>query len=184
MTTATAQKASLPWAILALFAAFLGLCTIFVSVATAAQAWSEHSQAQWPTVPARVDACRLQQASTGRRNRYYILCRLNYVIGAEEHAANIYSLSVPSAEVWQYPPNQIGPLQQWLDSHTPGTSIVLHFNPANHKKVVLLETDMPYGGPRTPKNVKLLEVTAGIFLLLLAIARVTRPRSLQHVAAP
>jgi hypothetical protein len=39
---------------------------------------------------------------------------------------------------------------------------------------------MPRGGPRTPNNVKLLEFLAGSFLVLGAIARITRPRSLRQ----
>ena len=56
----------------------------------------------------------------------------------------------------------------------------MRYDPARHTKVVLVETDMPGGGPRTPSNVKLLEVCAGSFLVLLAIARITRPRSLSR----
>jgi hypothetical protein len=90
--------------------------------------------------------------------------------------ANVYSTNVPPPEVWQYPPNQIAPFAAWVDAHPQGTPIVVRYDPANHKKVVLVATDMPRGGPHTPNNVKLLEVCAGSFLVLLTIARITRPR--------
>jgi hypothetical protein len=131
---ATAPKTQTWWSILAVFTAFAGLCIIFVSIVTAAQAWQEHYQAHWPTITAHVDTCALQQTSTGRRNRYYIRCRFAYVIGAEEHAANVYSINAPSPEVWQYPPNQLAPLEQRVEDHPTGTPILLHFNPANQKK--------------------------------------------------
>jgi hypothetical protein len=175
MTTGTAPKGQLRWSGLAVLVVFSGLCTIFASVVTAAQAWQEQAQARWPEVTARVDTCDLDETSSGSR-RYRIRCRLSYAVGAEQNAANVYSTNVPPPEVWQYPPNQIAPFEEWVDAHPQGTPIVVRYDPANHKKVVLVATDMPRGGPRTPSNVKLLEVCAGSFLVLLTIARITQPR--------
>jgi hypothetical protein len=178
MKTETAPKGQLMWLGLMVLVAFSGLCTIFASVVTAAHAWQEHAQARWPEVTARVDRCGLNQTSSGRREKYYIHCRLRYAVGTEENVANVYSSNVPSPKIWQYPPNQIGPLEVWVDEHPPGTPIVVHYDPADHTKAVLVATHMPLGGPRTPSNMKQLEVWAGSFLVLLTIARITRPRSL------
>jgi hypothetical protein len=157
-----------------------GLCTIFALVVTAAQAWQEHTQARRPEVTARVDRCDMDRASSGRREMYYIHCRLSDAVGAAQNATNFYSSNVPSPEIWQYPPNQIGPSQQWVDEHPQGTPILVRYDPAHHTKVVLVATDMPRGGPRTPTNLKQLEFWAGSFLALLTIARITRPRSLSQ----
>jgi hypothetical protein len=184
MTTETAPKRQLMWLGLMVLVTLSGLCTIFASVVTAAQAWQEHAHARWPEVTARVDTCGLNQTSSGRRENYYIHCRLSYAVGAEQNVANVYSINVPSPKIWQYPPNQIGPLEQWVDEHPPGTPIVVHYDPTDHTKVVLVATDMPLGGPRTPSNVKQLEVWAGSFLVLLTIARITRPRSLRQSSMP
>jgi hypothetical protein len=113
--------------------------------------------------------------SSGRRERFYIRCRVNYEVGAQQHAANIYSTNVPSPEIWQYPPNQIAPFEEWVNGHPPGTPIVVRYDPADHTKIVLVAANMPGGGPRTPNNVKLLEFLAGSFLVLLTISRITRP---------
>ena len=177
MTTRTAQKGQWMWLGLAVLVALSGLCTIFVLVVTAAQAWQEYAQARWPEVTARVDSCGMEQTSSGRREKYYIHCRLSYAVGAEQIATNIYSTNVPSPEIWQYPPNQIAPFQQWVDEHPQATPILARYNPAHHTKLVLEATDMPLSGPRTPNNVKLLAVSAGSFFVLLTIARITRPRS-------
>jgi hypothetical protein len=120
----------------------------------------------------------MTRTSSGRREKYYIRCRLSYAVGAEQHAANVYSMNVPSREIWQYPPNQMAPFEEWVSEHPEGTPIVVRYNPAKHAKIVLVVTDMPGAGPRTPSNVKLLEVCGGSFLFLLAIAGITRPRSL------
>jgi hypothetical protein len=176
MMKETAPKGQLAWGGLIVLVAFLGLCTIFVLVVTAAQAWQEHAQASWPEVTARVDRCSLDRTSTGRREKFYIHCRLSYAVGAEQNAANVDSSNVPSREIWQYPPNQIAPFAAWVDEHPEGTPIVVRFDPVNHKKIVLVATDMPRGGPHTPNNVKLLGVCAGSFLVLLTIAQLTRPR--------
>jgi hypothetical protein len=130
-------------------------------------------------VTARVDRCGLNQTSTDRWDAYYhIHCCLSYAVGAEQNVANVYSRNVPSPGIWQSPPNQIGPLEQWVEEHPPGTPIAVRYDPADHTKVVLVASDMPRGGPRTPSNVKLLEVCAGSFLVLLTIARIIRPRCL------
>ena len=176
MTTGTVQKGPLIWLGLMVLVVLLGLCTIFASVVTAAQAWQEHAQARWPEVTARVDRCGLTKSSTGRQR--YISCRLSYAVGAEQNATNVYSTKVPPPEVQQYPPNQIGPFEEWVDQHPSGTPIVVRYDPAHHTKVVLVADYMPRGGPHTPNNMKLLEFLAGGFLVLLAIARITRPRSL------
>jgi hypothetical protein len=178
MATGTVEKGPLMWVGLVVLVLFLGLCTVFASVVTVAEAWQEHLQARWPEVTARVDECGLQQTSSGRREKFYIRCRLKYAVGAEQYATNIYSRNVPSPEIWQYPPNQIAPFEEWVNNHPPGTSLVVRYDPAKHTKVALVATDMPGGRPRTPSNVKLLEVCAGSFLVLMTIARITRPRSL------
>jgi hypothetical protein len=176
MTMATVRKGPSLWlGLLMLLVALLGLCTIFASVITAIEAWQARAQARWPEVTARVDECGLSRTSTGRREGFYIRCRLSYAAGAERNVAKIYSRTVPSADVWQYPPNQIAPFEQWVNEHPPGTPVVVRYDPANHAKVVLLANYMPNGGPRTPSNVKLSEFFAGSFLVLLTIARFRRP---------
>jgi hypothetical protein len=162
--------------ILTVFALFLGLCTILVAVVTASQAWQEHAQRSWPQVTARVEKCDMAQTSTGRRNSYYIRLHLSYVVDGEPNTASVFSRTVPGPEVWQYPPNQIAPYQLWVDEHPPGTPIVVRYDPSNHKKVVLLDL-MPGGAPHTPNNIKLLEACAALFLALLLLARLIKPRT-------
>jgi Protein of unknown function (DUF3592) len=174
-TTSVSPKPRLAWqGFVALLGLFAGLCTIFALVVTVAEGWQEHSQAQWPEATAHIEKCYLHQSSTGRRDRYYIDCRLSYVVGTEEFVTKIYSGSVPPASVWQYPPNQIGPLEDWVDAHPQGMPIAVHYNPANPRKAVLVATDMPRGGPRTPNNLKLLGIAALVCVVLLTIARVGR----------
>ena len=163
---------------------FLGLCTIFASVVTAAEAWYEHSQQRWPEVTAHIDSCDLDRASSGRREAFHIRCRLSFEVGVQQNVANIYSINVPSPEIWQYPPNQIEPFAEWVNQHPPGTPIIVRYDPANHSKAVLVANYMPRGGPRTPSNLKLLEVCAASFLVLLTTALVTRPRSLSKRGSP
>jgi len=177
-TTGAAPKRQLMWAGLMLLAVLFGLCTVFATVVTAAQAWQEHARAQWPEVTAHVEKCGLERSSTGRRQRFHIRCRLSYSVGGEPNATNIYSAYAPSREVWQYPPNQVGPLEQWVEEHPAGTPILVRYDPARHTNVVLVATDMPLAGPRTQSNIKVLELFAGGFVVLLLLARITRPRSM------
>ena len=155
---------------------FAGLCTIFALVVTVAQAWQEHAEAQWPEVMAHVDSCEMRQSSTAR-DMYHIDCRLSYTVGAEHFVTGIYSMNAPGPGVWQYPPNQIAPFEEWVEAHPPGTPIAMRYDPGNHKKAVLAVNDMPRGGPHTPNNLKLLGFFAASCVVLLTIARIARPRS-------
>ena len=70
----------------------------------------------------------------------------------------------------------MAPFAEWVDAHSAGTPIPVRYDPADHTKIVLAADYMPRGGPRTPKNLKLLGICAGSFLILLIIARTTRPQ--------
>jgi len=89
----------------------------------------------------------------------------------------IDSARVAAPEVWQYPRNQIAPLEEWVAEHPQGTPIVVQYDPASRTKVVLLAANTPFVGVQTPNNLKLLGASAGSFLILLTIARITCPRS-------
>ena len=177
-TTGVPPKPRRTWqGFVGLLGLFAGLCTIFAFIVTVAEAWQEHTQAQWPETTARIEKCVLRPTSNGRRNRYYIDCRLSYVVGADEIVTKLYSRNVPSLETWQYPPNQIGPLEEWLDDHPQGATITVRYDPRNPRKAVPVGTGGLLGGPRTLSNLKLLEAAALSCVVLLTIARVGRPRS-------
>ncbi len=154
------------------------LCTIFTAIVTAVQAVDEQHQQQWPQVTARVDDCGFEPGNDWKQ--YHIRCHLSYAVGSERESTTLYSRNAPLRNVWQYPPNQIAPYERWVAAHPPGTPILVRFDPANHRKAVLVVGDMPGGGPHTKGNIKLLEFCAEAFLLLLALAFATRPRRLRE----
>lgn len=162
MTKEGVRKIQLVWLALIGLGLFAGLCTIFVLLVTLAQGWQEHAQAQWPNATALVQSCGLD-IYTHKPEAYWINCRISYPVGAEEIVTKVHSRSTPAPRrvIWQYPANQFGLMQEWVDEHPPGTPIAVHYDPANHKNAVLTATEMPLGGPQTPDNLRLLEVTAG-----------------------
>lgn len=164
MTTRTTPKGPLVWLGLNVLVLLSGLCTIFGLVVTAAEAWQEHAQARWPEAMARVESCGLDQTSTGRRQMYYIHCRLSYAVGNKQNLANVFSRNAPSSEIWQYPPNQLAPLEEWVDEHPPGTpmAVALRSRPPHESSAG--GDRHARGGPRTPSNLKLLEALGGKFL--------------------
>jgi hypothetical protein len=103
MTTGTVPKGQLMRGIGALLGFLAGLCAMFALVVTVTQAWQQRAQARWPEATARVDRCGLEQTSSGRRETYYIHCRLSYAVGGEQIVTNVYSGNVPSPEIWQLP---------------------------------------------------------------------------------
>lgn len=55
--------------------------------------------------------------------------------------------------------------------------MTIHYDPADTKHAVLIETDMPFAGPRTPKNLKLLLIASVLCVILLTIARTLSKRA-------
>jgi hypothetical protein len=154
-----------------------GLCTVFALVVTMAQAWQEHAQAQWPEATAQVQQCALA-VYTHKPKRYWIDCSISYVVRGQEIVSHVHSFSVrdPQRVIAQYPARQFERMQDWVDEHPQETSIKVHYDPANPRKAIVFEAGMPLGGPRTPDNLKLLGFFAASCVVLLAIARVARPR--------
>ena len=144
---------------------------------TAAEGWVERAQAQWLPATARIQRCGLD-IYTRKPESYWIDCSVSYTVRGEDLVAQVHSRSIPAPRrvIGQNPAEQFGQMQEWVDEHPEGTPIVVHYDPANHKKAVLVTTDMPLGGPRTPDNLKLLGFFAVSCVVLLTIARVVRPR--------
>jgi Protein of unknown function (DUF3592) len=183
MTTAGMSKRSPGWRgwlllLAGFFGLFAGLCTVFALVVSAAEAWVEHAQAQWPTATAHVQRCGVD-IYTHKPESYWIDCSLSYTVRGEEILSHVHSRSIPAPRrvISQYPTRQFDQLQEWVGEHPERTPITVHYDPANHKKAVLVTTDMPLGGPRTPDNLKLLGFFAVSCAVLLTIARVARPRT-------
>jgi hypothetical protein len=162
--------------VLAVLGVTAGLCTVFALAVTAGNAWVEHAQAQWPEVRALVQKCGVD-IYTHKPEAYWIDCSISYVVRGEEIVSHIHSHTTPAPRrvVSQEPAQQFEKLQEWVDGHPEGTPIVVHYDPANLKKAVLVSTDMPLGGPDTPKNLKLLEFFAASTVLLLIAMRIAWP---------
>ena len=161
------------------FGLFTGLCAVFLLVVTAALAWQDHAHAQWPEATAQVQRCGLDLYPPDPKY-YRIDCSVSYTVRAEEIVSHVYSRTTPDPRRinWEYPPPQFERLQEWVDAHPKGTRIVVHYDPASHRKAVLVVTDMPLGGPQTTGSLRLLEVAAASCVVLLTIVRIMRPRSI------
>jgi len=158
---------------------FTGLCAVFLLVVTAALAWQDHAHAQWPEATAQVQRCGLD-LYTPNPKYYRIDCSVSYTVRGEEIVSHVYSRTTPDPRrvIWESQPPQFEKLQEWVDAHPQGTPIAVHYDPASHGKAVLVVTDMPLGGSQTPVSLWLLEVAAASCVVLLAIARIMRPRSM------
>jgi hypothetical protein len=168
--------ARLLWFALSAFTLLAGLCTIFALVTTAIQAWIEHNQVQWPEVTAQVKKCEMALYRQ-RTESYRIDCSLTFDVGGEPVLAHLRSASTPAPRrvIWASRPYQFDYMQAWIDQHPAGTPVTVHYDPANRSRVVQLKYDMPAAGPRTPGNVKVLELFAIGFIVLFTIARFTYP---------
>jgi len=179
-TTGTLQNLPKGRGLVGLLASFLALlavlCTLFALVLTAAEGWQEHAQARWPEAMARVQRCGVDIYQLEYR---WIDCSIRYAVSGEQIESHVHSLTTPTSRrlTWQYPAGRIARMQEWVDEHPEGTPMAVHYDPSNPKNAVLVTTDMPRGGPRTPGNLRLLWGAALSSAVLLTIARITRPKN-------
>lgn len=170
--------------ILLLLGGFAGLCTIFSILVTAAIAWQEHRESLWPQITANVQQCSLNKV--GSRSRSYgIECRISYVVNGKTIGSYVRSMSSPDPDAIIWEPHTgkaletYNQMQDWVDAHTAGTPIAVHYNPFNPTKAALVATDMPLGGPQTQRNISLTEFVATICVVLLGIGIIARHVSLR-----
>ena len=170
---------SLWYGLAVLLGGFAALCSIFAGVVTAIEGWREHVQAGWPLAGARVEVCAIRHYES-RGRWYYIRCRINYPVRGETVEAQIDSRNLPAPErvFWQSSSAvTYGDFQSWVEAHPPGSTIDIHYDPADPTRAVLVVTDMPLAGPKTPENLQLLGGFALGSVVLLAIgAAGWRPR--------
>jgi hypothetical protein len=152
---------------------FTGLCALFALVVTAAQAWQEHAEAQWPEATAQVQQCGLHLYSR-RYQKYWIQCDIHYEVHGQEIAARVHALSAadPSRVIWESSPGGFGRMQEWVDEHPQGATIRVHYDPRHTQKALIFENGVPLGGPKTPDNLKLLGFFAVSCVVMVTIARV------------
>jgi uncharacterized protein DUF3592 len=159
--------------LIALFGVFAGLCTVFALFVTAAEAWSEHAQQSWPQATATIERCSVDPyypfRSQGRQPLWHIECRITFLVHGGPVEAKIRSRSTNSS-------SDTESMNRWVAQHRPGSPIVIHYDPADQQSAVLIATDMPDAGPRTPNNIRLTLIAAAACIILLTIARLLRAR--------
>jgi Protein of unknown function (DUF3592) len=171
--------------IAAVLGLFAGLCALFALVVTAAQAWEEHAEAQWPEVTTQVQRCGLELSSR-RYQTYWIQCDIHYQLHGQEMATRVHALSAndPSRVIWESSPGGLGRMQEWVDEHPQGTTIKVHYDPSHSQKVLIFENGMPLGGLRTPDNLKLLGFFAASCVVMVTIARMAWRRTSRDLTSP
>lgn len=153
---------------IALLGLFCGACAIFVLVAAASDAWHERAQKGWPVAAATIERCGLDSYYPFQRDGggvvWNIDCRVAYSANGDQGESRIRSRSARgNAEIEE--------MRRWVAGHPSGSSITIHYDPADARRVVLVETDMPFSGPRTPNNLKLLLIASVLCVVFLAVAR-------------
>src|SRR5215472_3495206 len=150
---------------------FFGLGTIFVLIFSVSDAWREHAQKRWPEATASIRQCSVERYTPmERHNRatvWYIQCRIGYRAGGYPIETQIQSRSLGTPFQGGSPEE----MRRWVAGHPRGGTIAVHYDPRAPRTAVLIETDMPAAGPRTPGNLKLLLIAAAGFLCLLTLAR-------------
>ena len=159
--------------LVALLSLFSGLCTIFVLIVTVADAWQEQQQQTWPETTATIERCSVNPhiplRSATRTPVWHIQCRIAYSVGSSEVKTSIRSRSTTSS--WGGSTQR---MHQWITEHRSGTPIMIHYDTQKPTTAVLTATDMPYGGPTTPDDLKLLLIVFCSFVFLLLLAKYLR----------
>ncbi|MGD0361951.1 MAG: DUF3592 domain-containing protein [Bryobacteraceae bacterium] len=170
------------WGVVVVALAYLfALFTAFAAVVSAAEVWGEFRHGQWPAASARVERCDVKpyRSSTGRRlehSAYYIACAISYETArAQLVTATLKSRRIQSPELtWPDTGPKIREMQSWVDRHPAGAILKVHYDPANQRDAVLTSTDMPFAGPQTTNNLKLVLVCAGAWAVLSRIGKAVR----------
>ena len=172
LSTKSARTLVLIWGVIFLFGVFLGLCSVFAIVTTAAGAWHEHIESSWPQTRAAIKQCKAGRSFPNgggtRENPWIIECHITYTVNGAPIETEIDSAATRSTEVF-------ASMSEWEELHKSGATLVVRYDPANHRKAVLKATDMPMGGPRTPGNLQTLLYFAFACAIVLGIARIARP---------
>jgi hypothetical protein len=161
--------------LVALLALFTGLCTMFALIVTISDGWREHAEQSWPHAIATIEHCSvdpyipLERGSRGPV--WYVKCRISYLAGGSSIETSIRSRSTGSG--WGA---HLGFMHKWVAEHPPGSPMDVHYDPADPKTAVLISTDMPDAGPRSPNNLKLLLIATVACLCLVLIGRQQRSR--------
>jgi len=168
------QRASMSvQALFGFLSLFAALCTIFALVVTVAEGWTEHAESSWPAASASIQHCALDTYVRVRNGmgikRSRITCDIQYAVNGEDVQARLHSASSSSDK-------DISRMQHWVSEHATGKSIEIHRDPSNSKNAVLTETDMPFAGPHTPNNLKLLTFAAAAFVAFYSVAIILQRR--------
>jgi len=88
------------------------------------------------------------------------------------------SVTADAAVLWHWPEASPGERQMraWIEAHPPVTPIVVRYDPQDPATAVLVDADMPPGGPRTPGNLRLLGLVATLCVMMVGIGIVVRSR--------
>ncbi len=162
---------------------FLGLlaalCTVFVLVVTAGEAWREHALESWPEVAATIEQCSVDLRYFNGPNdsdpTWWLECRIGFRAGTDQIKTVIHSghRSNPSQG---YPEL----MNQWVSDHPSGSTIVIRYDPTDPKAAIPARDYMPNGGPRTGYNLRFLLVCSTACVSLLTIATLFRRRAKSH----
>jgi hypothetical protein len=162
--------------VLALLGVLAGLCAIFALVVSVADGVREYAQKSWPQATATVEGCSVDPyvpiRSASRTPVWYVRCRIGYRTDSDEIETSIRSRSTTSG--WG---GDAEGMRRWVAHHRSGSQLVVHYDPSEHKTAVLTATDMPYAGPRTPDNLRLLLISSVAYFGLLVISRRCRAQS-------
>ena len=169
-TSGTASKTLTAQGLIALLGIFAGLCAVFALIVSVSDGWREHVHESWPQVTATIERCSVDPyvplRSASRTPVWNVRCRIGYRADANQIDTSIRSRSTASG--WG---GDTDGMRQWVARHPSGSPIVVRYDPADPKIAVLTETDMPYAGPRTPNNLRLLLIASVACFALLTIAR-------------
>ena len=145
---------------------FFLLCAVLALIVTLAEGWGEYRQSQWPATTARIQRCQLDQ-SPGDSETYVVIdCRIAFARSGQAIESRARSRSRRASRG--------GALQDWLESHPDGSSILARYNPDSPGQAALITPEPVLWGPHTPENLRLFALFAIASVATFATARIGR----------
>jgi hypothetical protein len=155
---------------------FFGLCTVFLLVSTAVDAWREHAQKGWPQATATIAQCRIDLRHYNGPDdddpTWWLECPVRFRVGPDEIKTTIHSghRSNPARD---YPDL----MNAWVSDHPDGSPIVVRYDPSDFRTAMPARDYMPNGSPRTGYDFRFLLVCSVAFISLLTITRLLLRRA-------
>jgi hypothetical protein len=139
-----------------LLAAFFWLCAILAATAAGWQAYERHVvNDSWPPIDADIVKCAVVTHTPTRSPSFATLaCQFRYSVDDVDYTAKTDSTGIPTVA-------QEAAMRAWAARHRPGSRQVIHYDPADPRRISLGNADLSFQADTPAQRLRLAALFAG-----------------------